>query len=173
LEYLHSEGIAHLDIKLDNLVLDENFQLKIIDFDRSYKKEDLFLIGKGTANYRAPELFTEKCTNPFSTDIYSAAIVLFVLFNGKHLPYNEGSLFREIDLYVLLQQNPNKFWSVHETILKSSFPCDFKELFIGMTRGDVDKRFTLEDVKSNSWYNGEIYTPEEMKEKLSPKKIAC
>lgn len=32
LEYLHERGIVHTDIKLDNLLLDENYQIKISDF---------------------------------------------------------------------------------------------------------------------------------------------
>lgn len=39
-EYLHSHGIAHLDLKLENLMLGENFELKIIDFDLSYVRGD-------------------------------------------------------------------------------------------------------------------------------------
>src|SRR5690606_19425865 len=48
IEYLHMNGIAHLDIKPDNLLLADDYQLKIIDFDLAYKKEDLLLIGRGT-----------------------------------------------------------------------------------------------------------------------------
>jgi serine/threonine protein kinase len=33
LEYIHSQGYAHLDIKLDNLLLGQDFKLKIADFD--------------------------------------------------------------------------------------------------------------------------------------------
>lgn len=34
-EYLHSEDIVHRDLKLENLVLDKDFQLKIVDFGAS------------------------------------------------------------------------------------------------------------------------------------------
>jgi serine/threonine protein kinase len=32
IEYLHERGFVHRDIKLDNVVLDEDFNVKIIDF---------------------------------------------------------------------------------------------------------------------------------------------
>ena len=36
LEYLHNHGISHLDLKLNNILLSQDFQLKIADFDLSY-----------------------------------------------------------------------------------------------------------------------------------------
>ena len=40
MEYLHNQGVAHMDIKLANFMLDARFNVKIIDFDLSYKKGD-------------------------------------------------------------------------------------------------------------------------------------
>ena len=34
ISYLHSKRIAHRDIKLDNIMVNENYDVKIIDFDR-------------------------------------------------------------------------------------------------------------------------------------------
>jgi protein-serine/threonine kinase len=36
LQFLHSHGIAHCDLKLDNLLMDDDFRLKITDFDSCY-----------------------------------------------------------------------------------------------------------------------------------------
>jgi len=56
IEYLHKTGIAHMDIKLENLMLGEGYKLKVIDFDFAAQLRDKTIYGKGTKNYRAPEL---------------------------------------------------------------------------------------------------------------------
>jgi len=59
IEYLHSQNLAHMDLKLENLVLGDDFKLKIIDFDLAIsltdEKNDQYG-GAGTKNYRAPEV---------------------------------------------------------------------------------------------------------------------
>merc|ERR1719498_1457856 len=54
--YLHVNNIAHMDIKLDNLMLGANFELKLIDFDFALTCRDSGNKGRGTKNYRAPEV---------------------------------------------------------------------------------------------------------------------
>jgi len=56
IEYLQSQGVAHLDIKPENLLLGTDVKLKITDFDLSYKKGDRKFLGKGSIHFRAPEL---------------------------------------------------------------------------------------------------------------------
>ena len=77
-----------MDLKLSNLLIGEDFQLKIIDFDSAYIKEDIVILGKGSKNYRPPELIDTKARDPWSVDLYSAGIILFNLMTGS-LPFTE------------------------------------------------------------------------------------
>ena len=87
-EYCHRENIIHRDIKLENLLLDENSKLKIIDFGFSTcipndKKIKIFC---GTPSYMAPEIVmkTEYCGPP--ADIWAMGVLLFTILSGQ-FPY--------------------------------------------------------------------------------------
>jgi len=61
----HENGFAHLDLKPENLMLDMDYNLKLIDFGfsapiKGYKQEKLM----GTPAYMAPELLENKINNP-------------------------------------------------------------------------------------------------------------
>ena len=165
LEYLHTSGIAHLDLKLENLLIGKNFTLKIADFDLAHLLRDNKVKTKGTKHYRAPELMNQNCEDPQAADIYSAGIILFVMKCGGVLPHLEDQLYRGINLSELLYENPEEFWEKHCKIQKKSqsfFEKSFRSLFISMTRPDVIERATIFEVKNSKWYNGPVYSEEEL-----------
>ncbi|KAJ3187524.1 hypothetical protein HDU85_006819 [Gaertneriomyces sp. JEL0708] len=77
LKAAHDLGIAHLDVTICNLMLDDNRNLVIIDWGlaRICKPGESHPIGRGTPGYIAPEMFLGSATDG-SPDIYSAGIVL-------------------------------------------------------------------------------------------------
>jgi len=80
LEYIHSKGFAHFDLKLENLVLSRDSLLKIIDFGQAQKTAtDEEITSGGTVGYLASEVQNRTCKDSKAVDIYSAGIVLFTL----------------------------------------------------------------------------------------------
>ena len=169
LDYLHKNGVSHMDIKLENLLLGKDYSLKVADFDLSHFESDKRVISKGTKFYRAPDVMQGKCRSTKSADIYAAGIVLFTSFTKGILPHSESALVSGVNFAELLYANDPLFWTKHAEIQKkdaSIFEDDFKELFISMTRPRAEDRATIEKIKMSRWYNGACYTPEEVKEKM-------
>src|SRR5258708_37611204 len=84
LTYLHEHYIAHRDIKPDNLVVDQNFCLKIIDFDISIRVEDEDEEVDdqcGTENWMAPEVEKKLRHSPIKADRWSCGRVMLYLLD--------------------------------------------------------------------------------------------
>jgi len=166
LEAIHAHGAAHLDLKLENFLLDENYNVKITDFDLSFMAaEEKEVSTKGTINYRAPEIIDDCCKNAQAADIYSAGIMLFLMKTGGRLPFKERDLYNGINMKELLELNPKMFWKKQCEFLgkeESFFSQDFKRLFSSMVQRCPENRATLEEVKTSEWINKETYSEEEL-----------
>ncbi len=166
LEFLHSQGISHIDIKPENLLLCHDFQLKICDFDLSYKEGDKKIKGRGTQFFRAPELENGNCLDPQAADIYSAAFVLFFMKTGGTLPVLKNGFYKGLDMSEIVHNKIDLFWEIHDELRgypNGFYDEEFKEIFTGMTREDPEIRWKLNDVKKSAWFNGEIFYPEEVR----------
>jgi len=173
-EYLHASGVAHLDLKPENLLLGADFNLKIADFDLSHVYGDTKILSRGTRYYRAPEFFKSSSSDPelkspFTADIYGAGIILFILKSGGIYPHSENNPLEGIDLVDLMYNNNEEFWNKHCEIQErepSFYDRSFRELFNNMVKFNPEERLTLKQIKQTKWYNGPIYTPTELQKRM-------
>jgi serine/threonine protein kinase len=163
LEYIHTKGVAHLDLKLDNLLLGENFKLKLCDFERTLNDHQSLENVEGSTDYRAPEIIEGNCKNAKAADIYAAGIILFCM-KYHRFPYLEGQDIRGYDMHKLLVEQNNYFWEAVDHIYGDMVKSDkhFRDLFISMTKPDPEQRATLYDIKKNEWFKGAIYSKYEL-----------
>jgi len=166
--YMHKEGYAHLDIKLENIFLNSKFKILIGDFDKSQSVEEPSLLGKGTSNYRAPEIIDGSITEYVQADVFSAGIVLFTLVMGR-LPYSEEKENGKImmPLYDLLQQNKEVFWEAHSKDTGVYPSKEFMALIEGMLHRNPYKRLKMKDIKNTQWYKKNGLSSQEVSKQLS------
>ncbi|XP_032568939.1 death-associated protein kinase 2-like [Chiroxiphia lanceolata] len=86
-EYLHARLIAHLDLKPENIMLQERDvpkpQIKIIDFGLAQQLEDgvTFKSLCGTPQYIAPEVINYEPLSS-ATDMWSIGVITYILLSG-------------------------------------------------------------------------------------------
>ncbi len=160
-DYLHKNGIAHLDLKFDNLLLGSQKSLKIIDFDFAQRIDDEkrnYARNKGTTNYRA-EIRIKKCSNYRAADIYSMGVILFALVTGLP-PYTETEKGEFDAWYHLLMKQPTNYWEKMKKLVHVS--DELRELFLRMVCENPEKRLSIDDIRASNWFKGPILNAEEL-----------
>ena len=87
IKYLHAERVIHRDLKLGNLMLDENDHVLLGDFGLSTRlstmEEKKFTLC-GTPNYLAPEILSKsRSGHSFTADIFSFGCIIYTLVVGR------------------------------------------------------------------------------------------
>lgn len=90
LSYMHKNGFAHMDVKLENILLDKHFNAKVADMGVSVdvtKTNGQCDSRRGTVRYMAPEvnhLLYGETFDAYKADVYSLGMCLYVLIFGEY-----------------------------------------------------------------------------------------
>ena len=151
----HDSNICILDIKLDNILLDDNYNPILCDFGFGKKIQDKIndkITGKiGTEIYMAPEVFSNiKPYDGFQVDIFNLGIALYISITGKT---NFCALKNNETTKLLFQRKYPRFW---ETLgdIKNKLSETFRNLFIEMTLYKPSERITINQILENDWFTG-------------------
>ncbi|KAE8709025.1 CBL-interacting protein kinase 17 [Hibiscus syriacus] len=94
--YCHDQGVFHRDLKLENVLIDANSNIKISDFGlsalpRHIREDGLLHTTCGSPNYVAPEIFANRGYNGATSDIWSCGVILYVILTG-YLSFDDRNL---------------------------------------------------------------------------------
>lgn len=154
LAYMHSKNIYHRDIKMENIILDNQFRVKIIDFGfgvHSSNDTKLSLLC-GTPSYMSPEMILKKDYFGSAVDIWSVGIVLYVLLCGT-FPFkgkNERELFTRI---------PKGIFTIPEGISANA-----KLIIRSLLVVNPNERATVEFILKHEWVSPKLLINDKNKE---------
>ena len=89
-QYLYQRHIAHQDIKLENNLIDNTGNIKLLDFGMATQLAEGQMLqeGCGPLLYMVPDILAGKPYDALAGDMWSMGILLYVLVTG-HFPYEE------------------------------------------------------------------------------------
>lgn len=143
--YLHrTKKIAHRDLKAENILLDKNYNIRVVDFGFS-KLHDSVLQNMstlcGSPGYIAPEILLNQPYG-FEIDVWAIGIILFSIASG-YLPFDDPNLVNQMNL-ILNSEPPYPL----------QFSDEFVELLGLLLEKDPANRIKLEDIIEHKWLKG-------------------
>ncbi|XP_032219379.2 uncharacterized protein LOC5518787 isoform X2 [Nematostella vectensis] len=163
-QYLHQGGIIHRDLKVENLLLDEEYNIRIIDFGLSNtvsvaKPGDLSPIKDycktqcGSPAYAAPEILGHQLYGT-KVDVWSIGVNMYAMLTGK-LPYT-AEPFNIVTLY-------NKMVRGEMNAVPDRLSPSCRDLLMRFLTFDPDERISLDEAINHVWlkkgYEDDELTP--------------
>uniref|UniRef100_A0A4W2E8U8 Serine/threonine-protein kinase PLK n=1 Tax=Bos indicus x Bos taurus TaxID=30522 RepID=A0A4W2E8U8_BOBOX len=163
-QYLHGNRVIHRDLKLGNLFLNEDLEVKIGDFGLATKVEYDGERKKtlcGTPNYIAPEVLSKK-GHSFEVDVWSIGCIMYTLLVGKppfetsclketylRIKNNEYSIPKHINpvasslIKKMLQPDPTARPTIHELLNDEFFTSGYIPARLPITCLTIPPRFSI------------------------------
>jgi len=144
LEYLHSIGISHRDLKVENILCrndGNSLFILVADFGLSKQNSEGLMTQVGSLEYAAPEIFLSKPYNN-KCDVWSTGVITFILLTG-HFPFHG----REPSATLKLIKEGKYKWGEFENEISDQG----KEFVAFLLQSDPKKRPTATEASKHSW----------------------
>ncbi|EJW04130.1 CAMK/CAMKL/KIN1 protein kinase [Edhazardia aedis USNM 41457] len=158
ISYVHSNNIVHRDLKIENIIVDDQDNIKILDFGLSnfYDTRRFMKTFCGSLYFAAPELLCGKEYIGPEVDVWSLGVILYVFLLGN-VPFDDKE---PAALHAKIKKGKFKF--------TRPISEDAKNLVKSMICVDPTKRYSLQKVIESKWVNATYST--KIDNFLSPRK---
>jgi serine/threonine protein kinase len=162
LEYMHNKRVVHRDLKLENILIDDQLNLKVADFGFAcYKSIDTLKSYRGTMTYMAPEIKEGKQYKGTEVDVFSIGVILFIIVQGI-FPFKEAR--KEEYFYNLLLSG--KIDTYFQKVNGNNLSAEFKDIILKFFAYDGANRPTIEQIRAHPWMNSGNYNHEATRQQL-------
>ena len=151
----HDKGICHRDLKLENIMFNEQNEPVLCDFGYGglLNENEKFTDFVGTLNYMAPEILRRIPYSGILSDIFSLGVILFALIIQKfgfEKATPSDKLYR-----LIIQKKYEEYWEkigniIGNEIIEKVSP-EFKELYLKMVAYSPNERPSIEDIIKCEW----------------------
>ena len=145
ISYCQNKNICHRDIKLENILIINENNIKLIDFGFAIKcnRNEFQEFFCGTLYYMPPEIVNKQKYIPFYSDIWSLGVLLYAMLCGN-FPFKSK---KEEELFELI----NKAKLIFPTNIDLSDKV--KNLLKKIIVIKPSKRLSLEEILNDPWFS--------------------
>lgn len=158
LKILHDNRIVHCDIKPENVIISNCFNIKLIDFGfcEFLGKNDNFIYDyKGSEVYSSPEVRNRNNNvygyDGIKNDIFSMGVLLFVITVGL-FPF-EICGYSDRKYRLIMTKKFGDYWCYFQ---KYNLSKEFKDLIEHLICYDPSERFSIDEILQHSWIKNNI-----------------
>lgn len=173
LRYCHENNIYHRDVKPENLLLTDRYQLKIADFGLSAVLEGddrrRLVTECGTRSYMAPEIVQQRPYDGAAVDTWAAGVVLFIMLCGNppfQIAAQQDWWFRKCS-----RGNYLAFWRAHERDPQVRFSDDAKAFLQAIFTADPLERAPLAVLMEEPWFLEEVVSEDVLYREMKSRKL--
>ena len=150
LEFVHSKGILHQDIKSGNVLIDENEDIRLADFGLATYYDPMATTSRwvGTKIYFPPERINREKVS-YSADIYSLGILFYHFYGAQALPrFDKKNEDKEALKAQLLEFAMN---AQKKELIPGASP-EVYSLYQGMVHPNASERLTIRQIKAHPYF---------------------